>query len=82
MTAQPTASDRQRDASDPRSSAWVNANAGSGKTHVLVDRVIRLLLDGAEPSKHHVPHLHQGGSGRNVEPPVRAPQRLGGAAGA
>ena len=46
-----TASDRQREASDPRSSAWVNANAGSGKTRVLVDRVIRLLLDGAEPSK-------------------------------
>jgi len=51
VTALPTASDRQRDASDPRNSAWVNANAGSGKTRVLVDRVIRLLLDGAEPSK-------------------------------
>ena len=45
------ASRRQREASDPQSSAWVSANAGSGKTHVLAQRVIRLLLDGAEPSK-------------------------------
>ena len=45
------ASARQRRASDPRSSAWVSANAGSGKTHVLALRVIRLLLDGAAPSK-------------------------------
>ena len=38
-------------ASDPGNSAWVSANAGSGKTHVLAQRVIRLLLDGTEPSK-------------------------------
>ena len=37
-------------ASDPRSSAWVSANAGSGKTHVLTQRVIRLLLSGSRPS--------------------------------
>ncbi|MCJ7997621.1 double-strand break repair helicase AddA [Rhizobium cremeum] len=37
-------------ASDPRRSAWVSANAGSGKTHVLTQRVIRLLLGGARPS--------------------------------
>src|SRR6476619_450785 len=34
----------QARASDPASSAFVSANAGSGKTHVLVQRVIRLLL--------------------------------------
>jgi ATP-dependent helicase/nuclease subunit A len=45
------ASARQRRASDPKLSAWVSANAGSGKTHVLALRVIRLLLDGAAPSK-------------------------------
>ena len=38
-------------ASDPAVSAWVAANAGSGKTHVLAQRVIRLLLDGVEPGK-------------------------------
>ncbi|MGV1802744.1 double-strand break repair helicase AddA [Agrobacterium vitis] len=37
-------------ASDPARSAWVSANAGSGKTHVLTQRVIRLLLAGARPS--------------------------------
>jgi ATP-dependent helicase/nuclease subunit A len=42
---------RQRRAADPRASAWVSANAGAGKTRVLTDRVIRLLLDGAEPSR-------------------------------
>ena len=37
-------------ASDPDRSAWVSANAGSGKTHVLSQRVIRLLLAGCRPS--------------------------------
>jgi ATP-dependent helicase/nuclease subunit A len=41
----------QRRASDPKVSVWVSANAGSGKTHVLVDRVIRLMLRGTEPSR-------------------------------
>ena len=38
-------------ASDPALSAWVAANAGAGKTHVLAQRVIRLLLDGVDPGK-------------------------------
>src|SRR5450432_4548712 len=41
----------QARASNPMSSAFVSANAGSGKTHVLVQRVIRLLLDGVPPEK-------------------------------
>jgi ATP-dependent helicase/nuclease subunit A len=41
----------QREVSAPHVSAWVAANAGSGKTHVLVQRVINLLLDGVEPEK-------------------------------
>jgi len=35
---------------DPRRSAVVDACAGSGKTWLLVSRMIRLLLDGADPS--------------------------------
>ena len=41
----------QARASNPASSSFVSANAGSGKTHVLVQRVIRLLLDGVPPEK-------------------------------
>jgi ATP-dependent helicase/nuclease subunit A len=41
----------QARASNPRNSAWVSANAGSGKTHVLAQRVIRLLLDGNRPNR-------------------------------
>lgn len=43
-------SEKQATASDPGRSAWVSANAGSGKTHVLTQRVIRLLLAGCRPS--------------------------------
>lgn len=43
--------DRQDRASQPRASAWVSANAGSGKTFVLSRRVVRLLLDGTDPSR-------------------------------
>src|ERR1700741_385196 len=42
---------RQGEASDPHFSAFVAANAGSGKTHVLAQRVIRLLLNGVDPAK-------------------------------
>ena len=42
---------RQRQASDPSTSVWVAANAGSGKTHVLAQRVVRLLLEGVAPSR-------------------------------
>ncbi|MEM9098349.1 MAG: double-strand break repair helicase AddA, partial [Pseudomonadota bacterium] len=41
----------QQLASDPHVSAWVGANAGSGKTRVLTQRVARLLLAGAEPGR-------------------------------
>jgi ATP-dependent helicase/nuclease subunit A len=36
-------------AADPAASVFVTANAGSGKTSTLVDRVARLLLQGASP---------------------------------
>jgi len=41
----------QRELASPDVSAWVAANAGSGKTHVLAQRVINLLLDGVQPEK-------------------------------
>jgi ATP-dependent helicase/nuclease subunit A len=43
--------ERQTTASNPDTSAWVSANAGSGKTHVLAQRVIRLLLSGVDPAR-------------------------------
>ena len=42
---------QQRRAADPAASAWVDANAGSGKTKVLADRVLALLLRGALPER-------------------------------
>ena len=41
----------QRNASDPLSSVWVGASAGSGKTKVLTDRVLRLMLAGTPPAR-------------------------------
>ena len=38
-------------AADPTKNTWVSANAGSGKTRVLTDRVARLLLNSTDPQK-------------------------------
>ena len=46
----PAATAEQLRASDPTACAWVAASAGSGKTQVLRDRVLRLLLSGARPT--------------------------------
>ncbi len=46
-----SASARQREAADPAHSAWVSANAGTGKTRVLTDRIARLLLRRVRPEK-------------------------------
>ncbi len=50
-SALPDPSAQQRRAADPAVSAWVDASAGSGKTKVLTDRVLALLLAGAQPHK-------------------------------
>ena len=41
----------QRLASDPACSVWVGASAGTGKTKVLTDRVLRLMLTGTAPER-------------------------------
>ena len=45
------ANEQQRLAADPEAHVFVEANAGSGKTKVLVDRVSRLLLGGSAPDR-------------------------------
>ena len=39
----------QRTAANPVATAWVAASAGTGKTRVLTNRLLALLLEGAEP---------------------------------
>jgi len=51
MKPLPTLRDEQRQASDPTAQVWLSASAGTGKTQVLVARVLRLLLrPGVDPS--------------------------------
>jgi ATP-dependent helicase/nuclease subunit A len=45
------ARDNQRRATNPEHSAWVEANAGTGKTKVLTDRVTRLMLAEVKPER-------------------------------
>ncbi|WP_277017593.1 double-strand break repair helicase AddA [Lentibacter algarum] len=50
MSARPNdATIAQIDAARPDASTWLSANAGSGKTRVLTDRVARLLLEDVDP---------------------------------
>ena len=51
MTPRDRAEAAQRRASDPAVSSFVAASAGSGKTKLLTDRLIRLLLAGANPTR-------------------------------
>ena len=47
--SRPPPTPEQRRAAEPSASIWVTASAGTGKTRVLADRVMRLLLAGTDP---------------------------------
>ncbi len=49
MTPRNEATEKQVQAARPKHSTWLAANAGSGKTRVLTDRVARLLLEKVQP---------------------------------
>ena len=49
MSKKPTLMAAQVVAADPTQPVWVSATAGTGKTHVLIERILRLLLAGTAP---------------------------------
>ncbi len=51
VSARARANTEQLRASDPAVSAFVSASAGSGKTKLLTDRLLRLMLAGADPGR-------------------------------
>ena len=51
VSARLRANTEQLRASDPVLSAFVSASAGSGKTKLLTDRLLRLMLAGADPGR-------------------------------
>ncbi len=51
MRTRDEATEAQVRSADPTGSTWLSANAGSGKTRVLTDRVARLLLRGVDPQQ-------------------------------
>jgi ATP-dependent helicase/nuclease subunit A len=51
MKIDPPLKPSQLMASQPDASIWVSASAGTGKTKVLIARLLRLMLDGTAPEK-------------------------------
>src|SRR3982075_3635704 len=50
MTGVADATAHQRRALEPAESVWVAASAGTGKTKVLTDRLLALMLGGTDPA--------------------------------
>ncbi len=50
VAPRPRPTPEQHLAADPESSVWVSASAGTGKTRVLSNRMLRLLLYGTDPA--------------------------------
>src|SRR5712671_2439864 len=51
MTLVDEAASTQRRALNPTESVWVAASAGTGKTKVLTDRMLALMLGGTHPGR-------------------------------
>jgi ATP-dependent helicase/nuclease subunit A len=51
VTAAAPPNPAQRAAADPAASVWVSASAGTGKTKVLTDRLLGLMLGGTDPAR-------------------------------
>ncbi len=69
------ANEEQARASDPGVSAFVSASAGSGKTHLLTDRILRLMLGGTAPGRIQCLTFTKAAA---AEMAVRLQHRLGG----
>ena len=65
-----------RVACDPRRSVVVEACAGAGKTWMLVSRILRALLDGAQPQRDPRDHLHAQGGRRDARAARRVAARV------
>ena len=77
MSALLDARARQRRGADPANSAFVLANAGSGKTRVLTERVARMLLQRVDPQQILCITFTKAAARGNVRAPVLDPWRVG-----
>lgn len=73
-SAREEANRAQRIAADPAVSAFVAASAGSGKTKLLTDRLLRLMLGGADPARIQCLTFTKAGA---AEMALRLQRRLG-----